>query len=94
MYSKYLINCNSTILDALKKLNGLGKNEAFALFVVDDNNIVLGSLTDGDIRRSLIEGKNLETKIGNIAYKMFSYINENESDIKQIHTDSRKYQSL
>lgn len=90
MYSKYLINCNSTILDALKKLNGLGKNEAFALFVVDDNNIVLGSLTDGDIRRSLIEGKNLETKIGNIAYKMFSYINENESDIKQIHTAKEK----
>ena len=90
MYSKYLINCNSTILDALKKLNGLGKNEAFALFVVDDNNIVLGSLTDGDIRRSLIEGKNLETKIVNIAYKMFSYINENESDIKQIHTAKEK----
>ena len=90
MYSKYLVNNKSTVLDALKKLNGLGKNEALSLFVVDGNNTVLGTLTDGDIRRSLMQGVKLDAEVSIAAYKMFSYLKENEKDIEQIHSAKEK----
>lgn len=52
-YSKFLINENSTIKDALIALNNLS-NDALVLFVMNVNQQMVGTLTDGDIRRFLI----------------------------------------
>jgi hypothetical protein len=54
-YNKYLIHSDASIKLALEKINGLVQN--FTLFVVCDNKI-LGTLTDGDIRRGLLLGLN------------------------------------
>jgi sialic acid synthase SpsE/sugar phosphate isomerase/epimerase len=46
---------NATIKDVLTKLNS---NREKIIFVVDDNGVICGSVTDGDIRRFLIGGDN------------------------------------
>lgn len=51
----HLINHTSTIKDALAALNSLGL-EVMNLFVIDGEQKLVGSITDGDIRRSLLEG--------------------------------------
>jgi dTDP-glucose pyrophosphorylase len=56
------IQSNSTILDALNQLNDIRDVSRLILFVESDNKII-GSLTDGDIRRSLTKNKNLTTKV-------------------------------
>ncbi|WP_457563542.1 CBS domain-containing protein [Caminibacter pacificus] len=56
----FIINRDATIIDALKKID---KNKKGFLIVVDEFKKVVGTLTDGDIRRELIKGRKLENKI-------------------------------
>ncbi len=87
---KYLIKESDTLLEAMKCINDLGKNEALTLFAQDVNGAIIGALTDGDIRRSLIAGGNLETKVGDIVNRNFCYLNAYLYDVKQIHSAKEK----
>lgn len=86
MFEKYLISENDSILDALKAINNMNSNEAFTLFVYKDDYIVIGSLTDGDIRRALIEGGTIDDNVGRIAHRNFYYLKEGNYDVRQIHS--------
>lgn len=90
MYSKYIINENKSLLDALKAINVMGSNEALTLFVEDDNHVIVGTLTDGDIRRSIINGKALDSNVGKIAHHSFMYLNSEGFDVRHIHTAKEK----
>lgn len=71
----------STILEALKKLNRILYAidiSSLILFVTDKENAVIGSMTDGDIRRSLVEETDLKTKAKDICNKNFSFEYESE----------------
>lgn len=69
--SDYLISRQATVLDALKKLNN---TRSFTLFVTDDQQRVVGALTDGDIRRGLIAGASLQTPVSEVCLKRFRYL--------------------
>ena len=58
--NKFKINISSSISNALNVIN---KNMSGACFVVDDNNILKGVITDGDIRRAILKKKSLSTKV-------------------------------
>lgn len=57
-YRKHIIQNNSPIKVALAQLNELAADAI--LFVVDDKEKLLGSLTDGDVRRGFLKGLTLE----------------------------------
>lgn len=61
-YCKYLINSQATIKDALIALNNLS-HDVLVLFVMDDEQKIVGTLTDGDIRRYLIVGGTLDDTV-------------------------------
>ena len=67
------INKNKSILQALKKLNALRDVSRLILFVTNNDGSVLGSLTDGDIRRSLAIQPDLLRKVGEICYRNFLF---------------------
>ncbi|MBS1488882.1 MAG: nucleotidyltransferase family protein [Bacteroidetes bacterium] len=52
--SRHLIRRGASVTDALLKLNELGADAI--LFLVDEEQHLLGSLTDGDLRRGFIRG--------------------------------------
>lgn len=81
---KHIISSNRTILDALKALNDL-RSSSMTLFVIDENERMVGSLTDGDIRRALIHGVSLNAIVEGIMYRNFSYLNAWE-DIEKLKT--------
>ncbi|WP_428741974.1 sugar phosphate nucleotidyltransferase [Tenacibaculum sp.] len=60
-FEKYLISKKSNIKEALLKLGDLESENV--LFVVDENSKLIGSLTDGDVRRGLIRGLNTEESL-------------------------------
>ena len=60
-YKDHLILNSCKIKQALLKLNLLASDSI--LFVVDDQNKLTGSLTDGDVRRGLIKGYNLKSSV-------------------------------
>src|SRR5215471_12892523 len=77
MIKAHTLHCSATIRDALIKLNELGGSAAINIFVVNDSSRVLGSLTDGDIRRHLI-------KFGNLSAPVVEAMNKN---FERIHKD-------
>ena len=56
----YLINNKKNIRDSLIQLEKIDQK---CLIVIDNQKKVVGTLTDGDIRRALLRKNNLETKI-------------------------------
>ena len=62
----YLINNKKNIRDSLIQLEKIDQK---CLIVIDNQKKVVGTLTDGDIRRALLRKNNLETKILNFIKK-------------------------
>lgn len=77
------INKDLSLTNALEYLS---KAENKCLFVIDKNKSVIGTLTDGDIRRSLIKSKDLNNKVGNICNKKFLYFKKDVSKAKIYET--------
>ncbi|MDO4228184.1 MAG: nucleotidyltransferase family protein [Capnocytophaga sp.] len=71
-----LINHEASLVDALKKLNSIRNLSRLILFVTDDKQRVIGSVTDGDIRRSIVEFQDLSKKVGEICNKNFKHLSE------------------
>ena len=66
------ITSDKSLSDALKKM---ALSNCKTLIVVSKNNKILGTLSDGDIRRKLINNNsNLQSKINNIYNKTNFYI--------------------
>ena len=68
-----LIHIDKTILDALHKLNNIRDVSRLILFVTDNDGSILGSLTDGDIRRSLANEADVMKKVGDVCFKNFVF---------------------
>jgi dTDP-glucose pyrophosphorylase len=73
---KNIIHTKTTIKDALQILNQLGTN--LTLFVLSSENKLEGALTDGDIRRGLLNGHNLNDIVDIVMNKNFKYILDEE----------------
>lgn len=82
-YTDYLISQGSTIREALSLLDGMSSIDPI-LFVVDEQNRLVGSLTDGDIRRGLISRVDLDDKIENIFQSNPKYIVKGQEEFEKI----------
>ena len=71
--SVHLIGVGQTILDALKQINVIESGPR-VLFVLDENDRVAGSLTDGDIRRALISGAEMSTLLIRVMHGQFHFL--------------------
>jgi len=91
-FEKLLINKHLKTIDALKVLD---KGSYQFLMIVDNSNKLIGVITDGDIRRGLINGKNLNNQISEFMNKQFFSINNNEN-IKRAYElmDEKKIKQL
>lgn len=82
--SKYCILSNATIREALKQLNSLS-TESSVLLVVDSTQKLVGTLTDGDIRRGIIAEHELDEPVSEMMHRDFTYLRENEDYVSRIH---------
>ena len=65
------IHEQSSVIQVINKLN---KNKIKIVFVIDKNDSLIGTITDGDIRRSFLKNKNLNTPLKKIMNKKFEKI--------------------
>lgn len=82
IYKQHLILNTSTIKQALAKLNTLAMDAI--LFVVDENNLLIGSLTDGDVRRGLLNGYGIEENVSKFIQNSPKFIQKGTDDINSI----------
>ena len=84
-----IINLKETLIEALSKLNSIKNYTDLTLFVEDENKKIVGSITDGDIRRSIIKNKSFNLNVSDIYNKNFSFI-MHSNDYK----DLEKFRSI
>lgn len=85
MESKHIISQDSTLLDALKRINALAP-DPLVLFVVDDEQRMVGTLTDGDSRRALIAGASVNDKAEKVMLRNFRYMRlDDVTNVQEIH---------
>lgn len=75
----HIISQELCLLDALKKINSI-KSGPLVLFVVNDKNQMVGTLTDGDVRRALIRGVGIEKSINEAMHCDFNYLRHGVND--------------
>lgn len=80
MIKAFLITEQATVKEAMRQI---AKNGEKILFVVDDDNRLLGSLTDGDIRRWVLAEGELTASLANVYYKTPVFVEENY-DIEKV----------
>ena len=83
MIKEYIINQSATIKDALVAINEI-THDGESLIVVNEAHQMVGSLTDGDIRRGLIAGAELKDSVYKIMHRDFKYIKHEEYDVAHL----------
>ena len=80
----HLIKQDITLLEALSRINSVAP-EPLVLFVLDENNRMVGTLTDGDSRRALIKGASVNDKVESIMHQDFNSMRVKDlTDVKEI----------
>lgn len=81
-YRKHLLQKGSTIRQALERLNSLGIDAI--VFITDDKQKLIGSLTDGDVRRGLLKGYTIENLVDDIIQPNPKFIRKGEHNINKV----------
>ena len=81
--NRYIIQQTESIREALVSLNQI-TSDTQSLLVVDEDQMLVGTLTDGDIRRGLIAGAELSDSVSTIMHKDFKFILESEYDVANV----------
>lgn len=77
----YTLDIDATIFKALEQIE---RNKKGFVIIIDKNNAVQGTLTDGDIRRSILKGKDINKSVMDLFSKDFAFVYENDSFDKVI----------
>ena len=76
-----IINKNALLKEALIKLD---ENTQMQTLMVEDNNKIIGTVTDGDIRRGLIEGLTNANVISEFMLSSFTFLTKGKYDQDKI----------
>ena len=74
-FKDVLISPSASFLEAMKIID---KGAAQIALVVDDHRRLLGTLTDGDIRRGLLYGASMDTCVEHFMNKQFRFVRNNQ----------------
>ena len=80
---RHKLPVSASVRDALEGLNRLS-GETMTLFVIDHNDSVVGSVTDGDVRRALLAGFSLSDAVARIAHTGFMALRGDGQDFEVV----------
>lgn len=84
-YKQHIISENLTARDALRSISCLPDKTSLTLFVINDLGYLKGTITDGDIRRGLLNDLEISQSVCdfmNVNFKFLKSNSENINDIK------------
>ncbi len=84
---KFIVEFNNSIRNSMKTMDDAGQG----ILIIYRNNKVFGIITDGDIRRAILSGIDLETYVGKIVNKDFISISDtkDEGEIENIFKNTK-----
>lgn len=75
----HIINEKKTLISALSRISSIASGP-LVLFIIDDNKKMVGTLTDGDVRRALIQGVNVNDTISVAMHRNFNFLRKGVND--------------
>lgn len=75
----HIINEKKTLISALSRISSITSGP-LVLFIIDDNKKMVGTLTDGDVRRALIQGVNVNDTISVAMHRNFNFLRKGVND--------------
>lgn len=93
LLKRHAIATGKTIREALEALNSLSGDE-MTLFALEPDGTMTGTVTDGDIRRALIAGAGLDTRVGEVAHRDFLFSREGDDLYPTIAEARRRHIKL
>lgn len=83
-FVKNIISIHKSIREGLEQLNDLSGSNNLTLFVLNEKEQLVGTLTDGDIRRGLLQGKSINDSIEVVMHTNFRYLKKKSFSISEI----------
>lgn len=81
-----ILNEHILLKDALIELNKKSEvNDSLVLFIVDENKKLVGTLTDGDIRRFFIRGGNINDEVSVAMHSDCKYLDSTKDIVGNLH---------
>src|SRR5918993_2855604 len=84
LYKKHIIFDNQDARSALKALDTLPENVSRTLFVLSADGKLVGVITDGDIRRGLLDGYEISDPAAKFMNIRFKYLKEGGYSVEEI----------
>lgn len=81
-FRKHIADISTPVREAMKMLNVLASDAI--LFLVNQDNKLLGSLTDGDLRRGFIKGLGFDSDLSEFIQTNPKYIKQGKYNLKEI----------
>lgn len=81
-YRKHLLKEGATIKEALARLDILARDAI--IFIVTDDNKLIGSLTDGDVRRGLLRGVTIDQLVDGIIQPRPRFLRKGDYDLAKV----------
>lgn len=84
--SKLTLESNHTVRQAMSVLDGVGSG---FIFVVDEKNVLVGTVTDGDVRRGILGGQSLDAPVREVMKRDFMSlpISSTSSEVNAIFSE-------
>jgi dTDP-glucose pyrophosphorylase len=86
--AKHIIHKDKPVSASLVQLNNLGSN--LTLFVIDDNQKLVGTLTDGDIRRGLIKQLSVDHIVDEFMNTKFTYLKRGAFTVDEVQSIKKR----
>lgn len=83
-YKQHIIFDNQDARSALKALEALPENASRTLFVLNTDNKLIGVITDGDIRRGLLDGREISHPASEFMNTRFKYLKESKYSVDEV----------
>jgi dTDP-glucose pyrophosphorylase/CBS domain-containing protein len=81
-YNRHIISIDSPVREVLQQLNTLASDAI--LFIVDSEKRLVGSITDGDLRRGFIKGLDFDTHLIQFIQPNPKFIQQDQYNLKEI----------
>ncbi len=83
--NRNVITADFSVKNALERLNTFGVSDALTLFILDAGNKLLGVITDGDVRRGLVNGLSIESNVTLMMNSNFKFLRKNDYSINELN---------
>lgn len=83
-FKKYILFQSAIAREALQLINNIAIPN-MAIFIINENDQLVGSLTDGDIRRGLLAGYTIDESVSKFMFATSKYIIEGENNFEKIN---------